>query len=912
MRTFTAVMLICGAILVLHGGFGTCAASEQSTWLVMLYLDADDEILEQDIFTDLNEAELVGSSDAVRIVCQLDRYAGGFDGDGDWTTTKRFLLETDRDLFALNSPVVKDMGEANMADGAALVNFVTWAIESYPAERYVLIMSDHGSGWPGGWYDDDPIPGDRLWLVELDEALEEIRVRTGIERFELIGFDACLMGHLEVFNAVAPHARYAVASQETEPSIGWAYAAFLEELAGDPGMGGASLAESIVSSYLDQDQILVNDNARALFVMQQFYELTPQEKQAIAHMDSQEMKALIEEYGIPNAGELAPLLGGEAATLAAVDLAALQGVNEALDDFVVTLAGIDQAVVAQARTYAQSFESVFGEDVPASYIDLRHFAAVLSVESGNSDVQAGADVLSSAIDRAVIAERHGTARSGASGVSIYFPNAALYTRPESGPAEYAAVASRFAAVSQWDDFLAFHYAGDLVDTLEEAAAAIGTLEIVAPGAGWIEINPILAEDVALAPGEITSLETEIRGEQIGFIYLFVGLYYEEYDSILIADTDFVDAESKLVGGVHYPDWGEDEAVPLFFNWEANLWGLNDGVTSDFVMFAPESFGATEGPATYSVEGFYTSVDTGESRDALVFFEGGELTRVLGFFGEGDVGAPRQIQVKPGDTFTVVHQWIDIIDPDEGVVEYSTSDGTTFVFGSQPFTWEILPAFEGSYLVGFMVEDLEGTLFEEYTWIDVVEDEAALWSEGTLFRDNFTWEDSGWWVSEDEYGETFYYEGTYGIWQAPADSFTFSWAPSAEGFPADFAVEVDAAQSFGPDDGSYGIVWGPADDNFYWFEVSADGWYTLSRMRNGEWEEPIVNWTESPEINLGDTPNQLRVSVYGDEIYLYINGILIETLTGPNLGPGRVGLIGAAYEEPDVEVWFDNFQVWRLE
>ena len=623
-----------------------CAAGEQSTWLVMLYLDADDEILEQDIITDLNEAELVGSSDALTIVCQLDRYAGGFDGDGDWATTKRFLLEKDRDLFTVNSPVVADIGEANMADGAALVDFVTWAIETYPADRHVLIMSDHGSGWPGGWYDDDPVPGDRLWLVELDEALERIRVQSGVERFELIGFDACLMGHLEVFNAVARDARYAVASQETEPSIGWAYAAFLEELAEDPGMSGAALARSIVSTYLDQDQVLVNDNARALFVMQQFYELTPPEKQTIADMNQSDMQTLIVEYGIPSAGELAPLLGGEAATLAAVDLAVLKDVNAALDEFVVALAGIDQEAVARARMYAQSFESVFGEQVPPSYIDLAHFAALLASESGDPGVQAGADVLSSAISQAVIAERHGTERPGATGISVYFPNAALYTRPESGPAEYAAVADRFARGSWWDDFLAFHYAGDQVKTLEEAAASVGKLEIVAPGAGRIEIDPISVEDEALAPGEITSLETEIRGERIGFIYLFVGLYYEEYNSILIADADFVDAESKLVGGVYYPDWGESGVVPLFFNWEANLWSLSDGVTSDFVLFSPESFGATEGPATYSVEGLYTSAASGESRDALVFFEDGEMTRVLGFFGEGGVGAPRQIRVSP--------------------------------------------------------------------------------------------------------------------------------------------------------------------------------------------------------------------------------------------------------------------------
>src|SRR4029078_2771319 len=74
------------------------ASADQQTWLVMLYDDADDEILEEDMYNDLNEAELVGSSDRVHIVAQMDRYDGGFDGDGDWTSAKRFLIQQDDDL----------------------------------------------------------------------------------------------------------------------------------------------------------------------------------------------------------------------------------------------------------------------------------------------------------------------------------------------------------------------------------------------------------------------------------------------------------------------------------------------------------------------------------------------------------------------------------------------------------------------------------------------------------------------------------------------------------------------------------------------------------------------------------------------------------------------------------------------
>ena len=65
-----------------------------------------------------------------------------------------------------------------------------------------------------------------MLLNELDSALQTIRDRAGIDKFELIGLDACLMGQLEVLSALQPHARYAVTSEETEPALGWAYASF--------------------------------------------------------------------------------------------------------------------------------------------------------------------------------------------------------------------------------------------------------------------------------------------------------------------------------------------------------------------------------------------------------------------------------------------------------------------------------------------------------------------------------------------------------------------------------------------------------------------------------------------------------------------------------------------------------------
>jgi hypothetical protein len=111
----------------------------------MLYQDADDKILEQDIYVDLNEAERVGSSDRVKIVAQIDRFAGAYQGDGNWTEARRYYVTQDSDLNSVNSEVAQELGEVNMGDGASLVDFVQWSVE-LPADNSV----DPFRAWAGG------------------------------------------------------------------------------------------------------------------------------------------------------------------------------------------------------------------------------------------------------------------------------------------------------------------------------------------------------------------------------------------------------------------------------------------------------------------------------------------------------------------------------------------------------------------------------------------------------------------------------------------------------------------------------------------------------------------------------------------------------------------------------------------
>ena len=143
-------------------------------WTVIVYSAADDEVLEENMWFDLNEMELVGSNPQMNIVVQIDRYAGAFTGDGDWTDTRRYLITQDNDLDHITSPVVESVGEVDTGDPQTLIDFVTWAIQKYPAQKYALVMSDHGGGWTGGFSDMSASSYSDLSIPEIVSSVEQI------------------------------------------------------------------------------------------------------------------------------------------------------------------------------------------------------------------------------------------------------------------------------------------------------------------------------------------------------------------------------------------------------------------------------------------------------------------------------------------------------------------------------------------------------------------------------------------------------------------------------------------------------------------------------------------------------------------------------------------------------------------
>jgi hypothetical protein len=659
--------------------------SPDQVWLVMLYVDADDELLEYDLLLDLNEAELVGSSDQVHIVAQVDRFEGGFAGDGDWSTTKRFYVTQDADLNAVASEELMDLGEVNMADPNTLVDFVAWAVEIHPADKYMLILSDHGAGWYGGWYD-QTAPGDWITPLELEAALAYVKDNTSLEQFELVGFDACLMSSLEIYTAMAPYARYGVASEEIEPSIGWAYAGFLSDLVNNPGMGGADLAESIVHHYIDDDVIA-----------------------SVASEDYMQNLKTDE-------------------TLSAVDLAAVPDLLIALDELIIAASEIDQSAVARARSYTQSYENafsglekVFGKKVPPSYLDLGHLAQILDAEGRSAEITRASGQLLAILDQAVIAEKHGSQQPGSSGITLYFPNSTLYGAYDALPGSsiYSTLAGRFASQSLWDDFLLFHYTGAPMPGAGAGVIAYApeSATIVGPGIGQIEIAPISASSEVIPADGSVFLSTEVTGGNVAWVNLFWGRYDQEANAVVIMESfPYGPASDHKVSGVVYPDWPvqtEDGVLTMEGEMDVESLVVTDGTTAAFATFTSEQYSG----GNLFVPGIHTSAATGEQRAAILRFniDSAKMLNMLVFTSEGGASVPREYAPQPGDQFTFT---LTLINQATGETYYTNGD--TLAFGDQLFWLDTVLSPPGQYLLGVAVVDLDGNVYERFIMLTVEE------------------------------------------------------------------------------------------------------------------------------------------------------------------------------------------------
>ena len=253
----------------------------------------------------------------------------------------------------------KNLGSKSMTDPDTLTYFIKNCAKNFPADRNSLIFWDHGGGSVSGFgYDEKFASTGSMSLGEIDKALTAAKVK-----FDFVGFDACLMATTENALMLTEHADYLIASEETEPGIGWYYTDWLTELSDNTSMSTLEIGKNIIDDFVDM---------------------------------------------------CARKCPGQSTTLSIIDLAELEAtVPDAFVDFSNSTYNLirnkDYAQVSNARSGAREF----GSSSKIDQVDIVHLAKNMDTKEGEELME----VLLSAVKY----NRTSSNMTNSYGLSIYFP-----------------------------------------------------------------------------------------------------------------------------------------------------------------------------------------------------------------------------------------------------------------------------------------------------------------------------------------------------------------------------------------------------------------------------------------------------------------------------------------------------------
>ena len=337
--------------------------NQQDTVTIMVYMCGTDLESRSGMATkDLSEMARATIGENVNVVV----YTGGC---SRWNNN--IVSASKNQIYEVQSGglkrIVEDAGSEAMTKPETLAGFIQFCAKNYPANRNMLIFWDHGGGSVSGYgYDEKNKAAGTLDLAELQAEL-----RAGLKgakyangkkaRFDFIGFDACLMATVETALMAEEFADYMIASEETEPGIGWYYTEWLTALGENPSIDTLDLGKIICDTFVS---------------------------------------------------ECAKQAAGQKTTLSIVDLAELKHkMPDALRDFSTSVTGMVKNGNYQTVSTARNGAREFAASTQIDQVDLSDLATKI----GGTEATNLAKVIGSAVkyNRATF--------NGAYGLSIYFP-----------------------------------------------------------------------------------------------------------------------------------------------------------------------------------------------------------------------------------------------------------------------------------------------------------------------------------------------------------------------------------------------------------------------------------------------------------------------------------------------------------
>jgi hypothetical protein len=217
----------------------------QAEWTFMIYHALDNNLEKYGRLDIETEMAPTGSNADVNIISLYDRHVGYDRQRGNWTQTLLFYVYKDLDVYEENA--VEDWGERNMGDPQTLIDFVNWCKTNYPAERYILILSDHGWTWRP-WqqiWDESEDPIETLDVHELVAALDVVGP------VDVIGYETCQAMCVENLAFLRHYSDSWAGSEEEMGLVSFEWEDFFPVLQANPTMSDDACAVELAKTQND-------------------------------------------------------------------------------------------------------------------------------------------------------------------------------------------------------------------------------------------------------------------------------------------------------------------------------------------------------------------------------------------------------------------------------------------------------------------------------------------------------------------------------------------------------------------------------------------------------------------------------------------------------------------------------------
>ncbi len=216
-------------------------ASARDTVLMFYMIGSNLESERGAATNDLKELAAAKTGSHLKVVIEAGGAKNWFSKDIKGTEPARYEMKNGKLQY------LESAGSVSMTEKNTVLDFLNFTKKNYPADRYILIFWDHGGGTRGGFGLDEVKRKPSLAISDLADALEASGMK-----FDIIGFDACLMATLETAYVLEPYADFMIASEEYEPTEGWYYTDAVSQLAADPALDSIEFGITVSTGYLEQ------------------------------------------------------------------------------------------------------------------------------------------------------------------------------------------------------------------------------------------------------------------------------------------------------------------------------------------------------------------------------------------------------------------------------------------------------------------------------------------------------------------------------------------------------------------------------------------------------------------------------------------------------------------------------------